>query len=202
MNKFILCFSALLSLNAQAADKKASFGEVLVLRGKASTSGRALAVSDKVFVDDTVTTEKNSFASIKLADGSGAFQVGPASSVTLSLSDRTVTTIDLLKGFVLSTLKASDKPAEGLRYKVRTKTVAMGVRGTTFFARADKPNKTFQCICEGRVEAVWKKGEQTWESKHHENRHFFDGEKAVRASLDLPTNHTDEEIAELKKLLD
>ena len=197
----LFCFTTL-TFGAIAQAEAPQFGQVKFLLGEAKADRRKLAVGDKVFLGDIVATEKNSVIRIKLADGSGAFQLGPTSSAKLSLGDKTITTIDLLEGLLLSSLKPSEKPGEKIRYKVRTKTVAMGVRGTTFFARVDSDKRTFQCICEGRVESNWKNGKESFVSKHHENRHFFDGKSSVPASMDLPTNHTDEEVAELKKLLD
>jgi hypothetical protein len=202
MKKFFLIWLCLFSFVAAAAPERVPFGEVKAIQGEAKVGGAKLSVGSKVFAGDQVTTAKKSFLRIKLADGSGVFQVGPATSIKLSVDEKAASTIDLVKGYLLSTLKPAAKPSENARYQVRTKTAAMGVRGTTFFARVEKGNKTFQCICEGRVESTWKNGKEVWESKHHEKRHIFSAEKAEPAPLSMPTDHTDEEIAELNKLLD
>ena len=90
------------------------------------------------------TTEKNSRLIIRTADGKILrFSEGIAKYEGPSL-------IDLLKGKLFAFIR--DVPNKGKEFQVRTRTAAMGVRGTKFLVLEDE-KESYLCVCEGVVEA-------------------------------------------------
>ncbi|MGZ3684089.1 MAG: FecR family protein [Bdellovibrionota bacterium] len=183
---------------AAAAD---GFGVVKFIQGKAVVGVRALKSGDKVELNDVVTTGPKSFVRILLREGV-AMNVGPDSTIHLSrLEGGEATTIDLLKGFLLSRIKKSVPAPEKVKYQVRTRTASLGVRGTTFFAKEEPDGRTFLCVCEGTVEARWAGGSKTITSKHHDTPLLISSLKSAPDAAEMGHDHDDAEIAALDKLL-
>ncbi len=110
-------------------------GTVILVKGEAKTSsGKTLALKDKVPAGETVTTSPRSFVKLLFQDNS-QLNIGPESEVKIEPTKpgepglvnlvsgqiRSKVTKDLLR-----TDRAEDK------FRVKTKTAAMGVRGTDF----------------------------------------------------------------------
>jgi hypothetical protein len=190
----------LISQNSFAVGK-IPFGKVEYIHGSAKVSGNALNQGDKVFIGDEISTSEKSFVRVLLAGSTAAFQLGASSTAKLLIEDKKTNTVDLLKGFILSTVKPQSPPPEQESYRVKSKGVAMGVRGTTFFAKLNSDGSTFQCICEGHVDSSWKSGQESVVSKHHDRHQvIFPGEKDPRP-MAMGDEHSDAEVAELKQLL-
>jgi hypothetical protein len=199
INRFLttlLCLAACLPLSGRAAD----FGEVKFLKGEAVNGIRPIKLGDKVQIDDVITTGPKSFMRILLAEGA-AMSIGPGSTIRITkLKASEPTSIDLLKGMLLSKVKRSSAES-AIKFKVRTRSAAMGVRGTTFFAKEEEDGRTFLCVCEGTVETRWPKGTKIISSKHHDAPAKISALESKMAAAEMGHDHTDEEAAELEKLI-
>lgn len=181
---------------AQGADL---FGEVKQVKGDVRSNGTPLFEGSKVFIHERLTTGPKSFVRLLLPEGV-AMQVGPKSSVELKRDKDEVTSLQLIKGMVLTRVRSALTPAEKDKFRVQSKSVSMGVRGTTFFAKAEK-KKTFLCTCEGTVRVKWPKGEETITSKHHDSPKLISESGAQAEAAPVGSDHVDEEALALDKLL-
>ncbi|MGZ3650099.1 MAG: FecR family protein [Bdellovibrionota bacterium] len=115
-----------------------SDGIVLVVRGEVKTgNGKNLQAEEVVRQNSVVSTGAKSFVKIWLADGS-TFSLGAESSMRLSpVKAQEPLLLDLLLGTIRAkviksqVMGADGKPKEKLF--IRTKTAAMGIRGTDFY---------------------------------------------------------------------
>ncbi len=143
-----LAFLAL-SVPALAIDAKIEHivGSVKITNPKGTSEA---TIGDKLSEKDTVVTGEKSLAILGLGDGS-KFKVSQRTELEIaSLTDGT----DLLlkRGSVFSRVSKQQGP----RFKLRTRTATMGVRGTEFFAAFGKKDKqfndTWMCVHKGEVE--------------------------------------------------
>jgi ferric-dicitrate binding protein FerR (iron transport regulator) len=190
---FLLVFFC--SLPALAGDLH---GEVKFLRGTATAAGRKLALGSQVQPGEEVVTGKGSVVRLRFSDGSAAMTIGPESRIKFAAAK--LTTVDLLGGTLLSAVKALATPAKEIRYQVRVKGAALGVRGTTFFAKLGRDGRVFQCICEGTVETSWGDKKESFTSKHHDLHRYLNPDGSSEPAP-MGEEHDDMEAAELAKLL-
>lgn len=196
LKPLVFAAALLLPALAQGADL---FGVVKELKGEVSANGSPIFEGSKVFIHERLTTGPKSFVRLLLPDGV-AMQVGPQSSIELKRDKDKVTSLQLIKGFVLSRIRSAVAPAEKDKFRVRTKSVSMGVRGTTFFAKAERKN-TFLCTCEGTVHVNWREGEETITSKHHDAPKFISDDKAQTEPAPMGADHSDDDAMALDKIL-
>jgi ferric-dicitrate binding protein FerR (iron transport regulator) len=103
-------------------------GTAWITRG--AQARQALAVGASVATGDTLETERNTFLSLRLSDGSRV--VVPSSSMVRVLSSNArLTRLELLQGRVESYVQKQD----GRTFEVQTRTGKLGVRGTHFRVR-------------------------------------------------------------------
>ncbi len=112
--------------------------KVVTVRGKAfhidGAKGRVpLKDGDTVVEGNTVETEKRSMASLVLSDSS-KITIGPSSkmSITAAPSSGNVGVISLLEGVIRSQVEKNSNPDGKSKMLIKTKTAAMGVRGTDY----------------------------------------------------------------------
>lgn len=175
----------------------ADFGTVKYLIGEASRGGSTLHLGDSLKPGDEITTGPRGLVRLVLAEGV-AMQIGPGSRVRLENKSGQPTTAALLKGYLLSKVK---KGGDDIKYRVRTKTASLGVRGTAFFVKEEGDGRTFFCLCEGTVVASWRKGEQLQTAKHHDHPEWLEGGNPKPDPAPMGSEHTDAEIAALTALL-
>lgn len=133
-----------LSLMAQNA-------EVLRLNGEAFVDGKPVKKGDMISQGKSIEVKgEKSFIQVKLSDGSLILQ--KEGTLKFRVLEKEKTLLQFLKGkiFVFKNPKAKSK------LNVRTKTVAMAVRGTKFYV--EEGNETYLCVCEGTVAALNKGG--------------------------------------------
>lgn len=186
--------------SAPAAFAAGDFGVVMAVSGEAVIGVKPVKVGDKVDENDVVTTGKRSYVRILLREGV-AMQVGSESTMRIARREGEPTTVDLLKGFVLSRVKKSDPAAARDKFRVRTASASLGVRGTTFFTKEELDGRTFLCVCEGTVSARWTKGDRKITATHHDKPVWLRAGKAEAEPAPMGMDHDDEQIAELDKLL-
>lgn len=147
--------------NADAKPTRLHPGQVLQLgqRHVAEMSGtawitrgaqarQALVVGASVAAGDTLETERNTFLSLRLGDGSRV--VVPSSSVVRVLSSGArLTRLELVKGRVESYVQKQN----GRTFEVQTQTGKLGVRGTHFRVRDEDGISTSEVI-DGEVQVL------------------------------------------------
>lgn len=152
--------SLLFSPAALAANKNA-IAFVEMLKGRAtqlpphSESAKALQVGDSLLEDTSILTDERSFVRIKFNDGS-LMNIGSSSKVVLvEMTKNEVSLISLLKGKVRTKVT---KEAEGEgenKFFIKTRSAALGVRGTDFQATYNPDNKLTSLVTlEGEVAMV------------------------------------------------
>ncbi len=138
MRNFLLCSSVLISLNIYAANEP--IATVVKIRGTVTkllpgALEATTVVSDDKFPEDTsIVTGPKSFIKIKFIDNS-ELNMGPESKIVISeMGMETPGIISLLKGRIRTEVQKSNVPGEQTKNKfyIRTRTAAMGVRGTDF----------------------------------------------------------------------
>ena len=108
-------------------------GSVTVLAPHAKEA-KKLSKGDKVLKDSSILTEKRSFVSVKLYSGS-SINVGPNSKIVLDVKPKTTkSVVNLLRGKMRAIVEKNKREhgKEEVKLYIKTKSAAMGVRGTTF----------------------------------------------------------------------
>jgi hypothetical protein len=190
-----LLLFCLLPLTAHA---EAPFGTVKLVQGEVTRKTKDLHEGDELNPGDEIVTGHRGIARLLLSQGV-AMQIGPGSRVVLEKGKHGApTTVELFKGYLLSKIR---KDGDGIKYRVRTKTASLGVRGTTFFAKQEPDGRTFVCVCEGTVVTTWDKGEKLITSKHHDAPTWVEAGNPKGVKAPMGDEHNDEEIAALAALL-
>ncbi len=139
--RFLISLLVLLVLtpgvNAESLNYNA-IAEVVKIRGEVSQlspgslSGRKVILGDKFIEDTSIVTGVKSFIKIKLIDNS-EINVGPESKIVISeMKKNSIGIISLLKGRIRSEVQKNNKDKISNKFFVKTRTAAMGVRGTEF----------------------------------------------------------------------
>lgn len=143
------------------ASNKNAIAFVELLKGKATQlpphaeSAKTLQVGDSLFEDTSILTDDRSFVRIKFNDGS-IMNIGSSSKVVLvEMTKNEVSLISLLKGKV-RTKVTKDAEGEGEnKFFIKTRSAALGVRGTDFQATYNPDNKLTSLVTlEGEVAMV------------------------------------------------
>ena len=99
---------------------------------------RVLSLKSKVFAGDVISTEKNSFARIRLTDG-GRLVLRPESTITIESYNFTGASpkkdnavINLLKGGMRTITGAIGKRGDKNAYQTKTPQSTIGIRGTVY----------------------------------------------------------------------
>lgn len=153
-----------LSLLAQDA-------EVVRLKGEAFLEGKTLKKGDMIPKGKEVEVKgEGSFIQVKLSDGSLILQ--KAGKMKFRVLEKQKTLIQFLKGRIF----IYKNPAEKSKLNIRTKSVAMAVRGTKFFV--EEGDETYLCVCEGTVAALNKGGRV--DVKAGEDLHVGDNKSTLK----------------------
>jgi len=151
----LLGFSTIIGFNSDAL--AAGSATVVVLRGKATSDGNPIQEKQKINPGSTVKTEAGSFVKLLFADNT-QLNVGP--NTTMKLEDTkegSASLVDLVGGTIRAKvtkdlLKKNDGGPIKEKMVIKTKTAAMGIRGTDFNVSFNQANNTTALITfEGSV---------------------------------------------------
>ncbi len=131
-------------------------GVVTVLQPGALTA-RKVRVGDKLYEDSSLLTHQKSFVRVKYLDGS-ILNLGPKSKMVLvELEKKTqVGVVSLLKGTLRASIqkKTTERETKN-KFFVKTRTAALGVRGTQFQTIFNPENEATSLVTfEGKVAMV------------------------------------------------
>lgn len=137
-------------------------GIVVKIRGEVSSLApkELNAVSLKqgaiIYEDTSILTGKKSFVKIKMKDGS-TFSVGPKSKLIINVQKKEGSLLSLLKGKIR--VKAHKKKQQHVF--IKTRTAAMGVRGTEFMVMFNDTSKRTSLLTYGGEVAISKIDKKT-----------------------------------------
>lgn len=155
---FLVVLSLFFSFSVFAENGKVIFTKGLVKIGKSTK----LKKNQVIKVGDRITTGKDSLAVLHLPQGNKV-KLGPESVMVIKVlpkSKNDSTKLNLLRGnSFIKVLKGKLRKGQKSKLTLRTKTAAMGVRGTEFFASYGSGNDVWMCVNEGVV-AVRSKNEK------------------------------------------
>ena len=148
-----LLFQSLTSLKAKVGP---FIAEVSIVRGRVTLmapglrSAIVLKKGKKLRRDSSILTGKNSFVRIKFFDGSLA-SLGPESKMVVNETGKTnVGLISLVKGKLRTKI---EKGKNARPFFIKTRTAALGVRGTEFQTLYNKKNRVTSLLTyEGKVQ--------------------------------------------------
>lgn len=139
---------------------QANFAKVLLVKGKVSYLGPGMKTPQWVkngmtFKEDTsIVTREKSFIKVRILDDGSSVSLGPESKmvVTKVKADKG-SVISLLNGQLRSKVeKSKNLPKNESKLYIKTRTAALGVRGTEFIAIANQENHVTSLITlEGEV---------------------------------------------------
>lgn len=137
-----------LSLMSTSALAKAYVAQVEQLRGNVTQlkpgarEANPVFLGDQILEDTSIVTGEKSFVRLKFLDGT-LLNLGPAGKVVVvQMKEQGAGVISLLKGTMRTQVEKSKNPKEGEnKLFVRTRSAAMGVRGTDFQTIYNPENK-------------------------------------------------------------
>lgn len=153
----LFCLCLIISSKLQAA-RNEYIAEVVMLKGSAtklvphSREATVLKMGDKLIEDTSILTEDRSFVRLKFRDGS-AVSLGASSKIVLvEMSKNDVSLISLLKGKLRSKVEKESESTGANKFYIKTRSAAMGVRGTDFQTIYNPDNKLTSLVTfEGEV---------------------------------------------------
>ena len=190
-----------------------SIGTLVFVQGRVwakqkGSADRNLLAGSKLFQGDDLITAKDSSAKVILG---GTIGLLIKSNTDLELVGRPkgAWTVKLNQGAVLSVVHNPLKRPDFFRLKSRA--VTMGVRGTVFFAQVTQlPNQPlFFCPCHGEIdlESADSKSNLDVKSEHHDTPSLIsDGNQPLQDRVRpvpkaFEANHSDVEISDLEKII-
>lgn len=161
-----LIFSTFCLTNAWA--NLSPIAEVIKMRGEAtelspgSKLARNVQLGDKFIEDTSILTGPKSFLKIKFIDGS-EINIGPESKIIISeMKQNSVGIISLLKGRIRTEVQKDASP-NGNKFFIKTRTAALGVRGTDFQTIYNPDNKMTSLLTYKGEVALAKVDEKTYD---------------------------------------
>lgn len=143
---FAIAGLSVLSTMALAGPKGPLIAEVIRIRGEATQlspgalTAKVISIGDKFVEDTSILTASKSFLKIKFIDGS-EMNIGPESKIVIAeMKKESPGVISLLKGRIRTGVK-KDASSSTNKFYIKTRTAAMGVRGTEFQTIYNPDNK-------------------------------------------------------------
>lgn len=133
-----ILFLFLLFLSTSNSHSKANIAKVVKIRGKVTLlrpgglEAVKVKMNDQLSEDSSIVTYRRSFIRIMFDDGS-TVSLGPKSKIVVSkMNKKGKGILTLLKGQLRSKVRGTDKKSKNHKLLIKTRTAALGVRGTEF----------------------------------------------------------------------
>ncbi|MBP9679913.1 MAG: FecR domain-containing protein [Bacteriovorax sp.] len=204
---FNLLFILSFLFNTTVQAKPTPIAEVVKIRGEAtelspgSKMARNVVLGDKFIEDTSVLTGPKSFLKMRFIDGS-EMNLGPESKIIISeMKQNSVGIISLLKGRIRTEVQKDANPT-GNKFFVKTRTAAMGVRGTDFQTIYNPDNKMTSLLTYKGEVALAKVDEKTFEKiQNAAQKEVVRNEQTNSPEIkEIPAKRLDE-TEELNKIL-
>ncbi len=190
-----------------AATQGNPIAEVVKIRGEATQLSpgahlaRAVALGDKFIEDTSIVTGPKSFLKIKFIDNS-ELNVGPESKIVISeMKKDSVGIISLLKGRIRTEVEKDANP-HGNKFFIKTRTAALGVRGTDFQTIYNPENKMTSLLTYKGEVAMAKVDEKTYQRLEDAPSKVVVRDEVTKTPeiKEVPAKKLDE-VSELNKIL-
>ncbi|MBN2535509.1 MAG: FecR domain-containing protein [Spirochaetales bacterium] len=174
-SSIILLFLLLLvfSCNKKSDQADPAITEAIMefMEGEVSINDKKAETGEKIENKSIVSTGENSFCEI-VFDNKNIIKIQDNTLFKLDFS-KVHKSIDLKQGTLISVLKKLAVLADSDSFTITTPAAILGVRGTSFFVKAD-PVATYICICNGivTVSDAENNSSEIIKSKHHSGRLF------------------------------
>jgi len=190
-----------------AAEKGGTIAEVVRIRGEATQlspgakMARAIEIGDKFVEDTSIVTGPKSFLKIKFVDNS-EMNVGPESKIVIAeMKKESPGVISLLKGRIRTEVQ-KDAVSNTNKLFIKTRTAAMGVRGTDFQTIYNPDNKMTSLLTYRGEVAMARVDEKTYQKLEEAPEKAIERNEVTKdvEVKEVPAKKLDE-AAELNKLL-
>ncbi len=205
--KFVLLLNFILPSHVFASTRVLPIAEIVKLRGEASQLSpgarlaRAVSLGDKLIEDTSILTGPKSFIKIKFIDDSEV-NLGPESKIVITeMKKNSVGIISLLKGRIRTEVK-KDTSKNSNKFFIKTRTAAMGVRGTDFQTIYNPDNKMTSLLTFTGEVAMAKVDEKTYKKLEDAPEQVVERNEVTKVPeiKEIPAKKLDE-VQELNKIL-
>lgn len=185
----VLCLSG--GCTKKTDETSALVGTIIALDGEVAVNGAPAAVNGKIEYGDTIITGLKSWCRIVI-DERNIIKVGPDSLMVYRLR-KDDGRLELRRGYMAAVLKNLKNVNE---FRVTTPTVAAGIRGTALCVAAESPDKTYACVCNGRIGFLPEgaKEEKLVAAAHHQAAHYVREKGKIVVKDAGMLFHTDKDI--------
>jgi len=167
----------------------AVFAGDLNIKGDVTINGKKANSSMKVNLNDFITTGKKSKVTFKI--GKNAFMAKENTRFSIE-NNNGAKSLKVITGGVLAVFKKGEK------YKLQTKNMTAGIRGTgVYMERRD--GKSYFCTCYGETNVQSHKDHKILQATHH-NMIWAKEDGTIKVAKHM-RNHSDEELRELESLV-
>jgi len=193
---FLFSFLVLFSCTGKSSGKQTpavtearveySAGDVLV-------DDKKIKIGDEIKNRSIITTGDDGICEIIFND-KNIIKILENTNFKLDFSG-VVITVTLKQGTLINVLKKLAVLTDSESLTVNTPTAVLGVRGTSFFVKADA-DSTYVCVCNGVVTVMDKNKTNPEEvrAKHHVARLITKSDQGIKVSPAEMLYHTDEDI--------
>jgi hypothetical protein len=170
-----------------------SFGAILAadlnIKGDVTINGKKATSNMKVNLNDFITTGKKSKVTFKI--GKNAFMAKENTRFAVE-EHNGAKSLKVVTGGVLAVFKKGEK------YKLQTKNMTAGIRGTGIYMER-RDGKTYFCTCYGETEVHSHKEHKNLEATHH-NMIWVKEDGTIKAAKEMK-DHTDDDLRELEAMV-
>ena len=156
---------------------------VVHLHGSLNLQGQPVALSAHIPYNQTFITGPASFCDLRIADAV-VFRVGPLTQAQLREHEGVIVVV-LQSGSIFSHVKT------GTAYAVTSPQVTAAALGTYFLVKTDSPQKTYVCICQGRLQLSSTHFQSPLASAHHQAVVVVQAAGGVTMTPDVLRDHLD-----------
>ena len=168
--RLIICISLYIPTILFANTSSETIAEVVKMRGEVTQlspgarMARAVGIGDKFLEDTSILTGPKSFVKIKFVDNS-EINLGPESKIVITeMKKKSSGIISLLKGRIRTVVVKDSARPNSNKFYVKTRTAALGIRGTDFQTIYNPDNKMTSLLTYRGEVAMAKLDESTYQN--------------------------------------
>ncbi len=179
-------------------------GKIKFIVGTVTLNGKPAATGDAIRFGDVIETGDNSSCRIGIGDRN-LIALWPGTRFLYRVTTRG-SNCELSRGGLGALLRNRDYTGD---INIRTPTVTASVRGTVFCLTAESNEKTYTCVCNGRIHfrpepggGIFSKpaeniGEKLVSASHHAGHYYTRDKGAVKIEKAGLRHHTDESVEKM-----
>ena len=137
----------LASCGAGSSGEPAAVATVEWLEGIVTIDGRSATVGDDVLDGAVIVTAEDSLIELSFGD----YRILRASENSRLILDSRTREMKLDSGALTVAQARARRIGKNRSWQLRTPTTVAAVRGTFYFAKVEDPDRTYFCLCNGRI---------------------------------------------------